>query len=576
MLDDRPSGFLTALEDFRRARRDAAMEAIISRFTGRSAELLSFDAVRQQLKGTVSEPAGLQDIPLDAIVGSVGRYTDFSRTFLPRRESDKERWARVRVVVEGLGNFPPIEVYQIGDAYFVLDGNHRVSVMRKQGAKSIHAYVSKVRTRIPLSPDVQPDELILLAEYTEFLERTRLDITRPNPHLTVTAPGRYRILEEQIAAQQFLLAQAQGHEVSFDDAATDWYDSVYLPVVQFIHERGILDEFPGRTETDLYVWISQHREQLTSELGWEVAPEAAAADLSEQHSPRPDRIVARVGGKILGALTPGEAEPETGAWRRGRVAQRDKLFADSLVAITGEADGWQVLDQAILIAQREGGRLLGLHVEPSGAKADSYQSQIARSEFEHRCEAAGVAGQFVVDVGPIAPTICGRARWADLVVAPLHHPPSAQPIARLRSGFRTLIRSCSRPILAVPSPRSRLERALLAYDGSAKADEALYVATYLAARWKIALVVLTVTTEEHAPSPAQARAQHYLAEQGVSATFAEERGLVFEAILRCASEHATDFTIMGGYGQNVMREMVLGSTVDEVLRTSEHPTLICR
>ena len=31
--------------------------------------------------------------PLDAIVGSVGRYQDFTRTFLPKHDSDQDRWA---------------------------------------------------------------------------------------------------------------------------------------------------------------------------------------------------------------------------------------------------------------------------------------------------------------------------------------------------------------------------------------------------------------------------------------------------------------------------------------------------
>ena len=83
---------------------------------------------------------------------------------MPRQDSDSGRWAGVKVAVTELGGLPPIEVYQIGEVYFVLDGNHRVSVAREVGARHIEAYVRQVTTKVPLSPDTEPDELIIKAE----------------------------------------------------------------------------------------------------------------------------------------------------------------------------------------------------------------------------------------------------------------------------------------------------------------------------------------------------------------------------------------------------------------------------
>ena len=94
-------------------------------------------------------------VPLDSIVGSVGRYEDFTRDFLPRRDSDKERWARVEFLANESTGLPPVELFQIGDAYFVNDGNHRVSVARQSGHTHIEAYVTDVHTRVPLSPGIQ-------------------------------------------------------------------------------------------------------------------------------------------------------------------------------------------------------------------------------------------------------------------------------------------------------------------------------------------------------------------------------------------------------------------------------------
>jgi nucleotide-binding universal stress UspA family protein len=149
-------------------------------------------------------------------------------------------------------------------------------------------------------------------------------------------------------------------------------------------------------------------------------------------------------------------------------------------------------------------------------------------------------------------------------------------MARLGSGMSAVIRRCSRPILAVPVSESRLGRALLAYDGSAKAEEALFVATYVAGCWQIPLVVVTVVEGSQALAQRQERARDYLAEHGVRATYERQDGPVAEAILKTADEHGSDLIIMGGYGRGPVAEVVLGSTVDQVLRASRRPLLICR
>ena len=579
MIDQSPPSFLAAVRDFQRARHKAALEDIMARLTGKSADLLSYEDVRQKLKARGTTARKLKEIPLDAIVGSVGRYTDFTRSFLPRRDSDQQRWARIQVAATGLVGLPPIEVYQIGEVYFVLDGNHRVSVARELGATHIQAYVIEVHTKVPLRPDVQPDDLILKAEYADFLERTRLNELRPEADLSVTVSGQYRALEEHIEVHRYFMGLEQEREIPYEEAVGHWYDEVYLPVVQAIRERGILRDFPGRTEADLYLWVSEHRVALEQALGWEIGPEAAAADLVAQFSPRPQRIVARVGEKILDAVTPDglKAGPPPGQWREEELeaCEYDRLFADILVPVSGEEMGWYALEQALEVARREEARLYGLHIVPSEAQRDGREAQAVQAEFNRRCQAAGILGELAVEVGGMARKICERARWTDLVVVNLAHPPAPQPIARLSSGFRTLIRRCARPVLAVPTA-SHLDRVLLAYDGSPKADEALFVATYLSCRWGITLVVLTVIETGRTTSETLARAQGYLETHSVQATFVKESGSVAEAILKTAEEHESDLIIMGGYGFSPVLEIVIGSAVDQVLRTSRQPMLICQ
>ena len=572
--------YYQAMLDFRQARRQAERELLMARLTGRSVELLSYETVRQMLKGNVSQQIGLKEIPLNAIVGSVGRYSDFTRSFLPRQDKDQERWARVQSKTSSMVGLPPIEVYQIGEVYFVRDGNHRVSVARQLGATQIEAYVTEVETRVPLTPDIQPDDLILKAEYTDFLELTNLDKIRPQANLTVTMAGQYPRLAEHIEVHRYFMGLEQRREIPYEEAVGHWYDQVYLPIVLGFREYGLLQSFPERTEADLYLWLSDHRAALEAALGWEIEPEAAAMDLVERFGPRAQRRILRISRELLEPLTPDdlEVEPTTGTWRRERLTMHrdDCLFADILVPVHSDESSWSAVAQAVEIACRENARLLGLHVVRSAAEKESDQVRAVQAEFARQCERLGVRGTLAVDVGRVARKICERSHWVDLVVVGLAHPPVAQPIARLSSGFRTLIRRCSTPVLAVPGVFSPLSRPLLAYDGSPKAKEALYIATYLAARGQVPVVVVTVVEGKRVPIDALDEAGNYLGNHGVQPILLEKVGPVASAILEAASEYGNDLILMGGYGYRLVREVVLGSAVDAVLRASRQPVLICR
>jgi nucleotide-binding universal stress UspA family protein len=158
----------------------------------------------------------------------------------------------------------------------------------------------------------------------------------------------------------------------------------------------------------------------------------------------------------------------------------------------------------------------------------------------------------------------------------LAHPPSPGRIAKLGSGFRTLIRRCPTPILAVPGVLSSMHRPLLAYDGSPKAKEALYLATYLAVRSQVGLTVVTVMEGERVTPNALAEAGEYAEAHGVQATLVQEHGPVAEVILKATAQGDSDLILMGGYGHSPVVEVVVGSTVDEVLRASRQPVLVCR
>lgn len=576
--DEVQLGFIEAREDFRRARRQAALEELMARLRGRSPRLLSYDEVRRQVGERSRIRRGLQDVPLDAIVGSVGRYEDFTRTFLPRSDSMQERWARVKAVATELEGWQPIEVYKLGDAYFVSDGNHRVSVARQMGLETIPAYVTEIKTRVPLTPDVDLEELVIKSRQADFLKKTALDRSRPDADLTVTDAGGYDGLEEHIQVHRYYMGLEQHRDISYEEAAAHWYDTVFLPVARVIRRRGLLREFPDRTEADLYLWLAEHRAELEEALGWEVADDVAAEDLASRRSTKPQRILARFGDRLWERFTPQELEPgpPAGEWRTRRLAAREeqRLFNDILVAINGEEQGWRALEQAIILAQREGSHVRGLHVVPEGERNEEAEQEI-RDRFEWRVGEVGLKGTLVVEEGKVPTMLCDRARWNDLLVIPLSYPPGEKVVQRLSSGFRSVVQRCPRPMLAVPGDPSPLNRPLLAFDGSAKSLEALFVVTYLAARWGFSPVVLTVV--EDAPvQDVVDEARSYLEQHGVEATYEVRLGDVVENMLGVAEVYQCDYIALGGYGARPVVEIVLGSKLNQLLRRSPMPTLICR
>ena len=560
-MDFNKPEYQTALDDFRGARQRAALQDIIARLTGRSNRLLSYEEVEKKLKLGDRSDRGVKQIPLAAIVGSVGRYTDFTRTFLPLDNQDQERWARVKAATTGPASpgMLPIDVYQVGEAYFVLDGNHRVSIARQEGMPTIDAHVIEVHTAVPLSPDTAPDDLILKAEFADFLEQTRAGELLPGVDLTLTVPGQYEKLKEHIDVHQYFMGLDLKRDIPYDEAVKDWYETVYLPIANATRERGLLRWFPNRTEADLYLWVSEHRAALEKELGWTVRPEAAATDLAVKQSSRAE-----------------SRQVKPGSWREAKMYDRytEHLFQDILVPLSGHPESWSAFDQALVFAGREGAHLHGLHIVKDETEKGGPKAQAIQAEFKRRCEAAGVPGSLLVEAGEIASKVSERAVLTDLVIVNAAHPPE-RGLHIFGSGLRSILMRCARPVLAVSSGSSPLDRALLAFDGSPKSKEALFVATYLAEQWKVSLTVVAVLDQPHITASVLDYPRAYLDLHELQAQFITAKGPV-STLKKVVDEHAINLLLMGSYSFPPLIEVVRGSAVSVMLREMRCPIFICR
>ena len=568
-----------AVADFRRARTRAKLEQIQAWLTGESAVLLDYEHVRKSVRALGQFDRGVQDIPISSIVGSVGRYTDFTRMFLPRQKDDVTRWARVKVAMTDMVGLPPIEVYKIDQVYFVLDGNHRISVARELGATHIQGYVTEVMTDVPLTPDIQPDDLILKAEYADFIFRTQIHQHQPEADLSVSVPGQYQKLKEHISVHRYYMGLELEREISQEEAVTHWFEEVYIPVIRIIRELGVLASFPGRTEADLYVWLMEYRAALAEQTGIEASMTPVVQDLVKRYSPTQHNKLERVGRRLLNVVTPKVLVdgPEPGMLQQRTKSRLQKvLFADILMAIDGSERGWRALSWLTEFAKLENTKLHGLHITRNQSGTKKQRVERVRAEFNQRLGDAGVKGDFAVVSGDVASLIVDRARWMDLVAISLSHPYESDPRSRGESGLRSIIRRNPTPVLAIPDIDFHLNRLLIAYDDSPKAREALFVATYLAGTCQTCLDVVAVAPALHLADEALRYAITYAEDHHVTAAFLREEGPAGTGILRVAEERGADMVIMGGYGFGPVAELALGSAVDEVLQSRSLPVLVCQ
>jgi Icc-related predicted phosphoesterase/uncharacterized ParB-like nuclease family protein len=292
-----------AQSDYETALRKSFWRSLFSWVTQSDNRLLSYDEVRKVLPVAGQHYAGFKTISIDQVVGSVGRYQDFDRVFLPTQKKTSGRWISIDEAHLRSDDLPPIEVYKIGDTYFVKDGHHRVSVARERGQKFIDATVVEVDIPVPIDKDANIDDILRLREQADFLVKTGLKNLRPDSNVELTLPGGYEKLIHHIEVHRWFMGEERKAEVQWSDAVAGWYDDVYSPLVQVIGQEQLLKDFPRRSESDLYLWIIEHLWYLREEYKGDVSLETAATSFRQEFAQRPRRWLNRLRKWLPGKKT---------------------------------------------------------------------------------------------------------------------------------------------------------------------------------------------------------------------------------------------------------------------------------
>src|SRR3972149_5534649 len=241
-----------AKSEFESARFNALLNNLKSYISGKENKLLSFEEISKGLNLHNQKYLGIRTVDVDDIVGSIDRYKDFDRFFLPVKTNLEHRWSNIYSAYKKNIDLPLVKLYKVGNIYFVLDGNHRLSVAKRMGIKYLDAEVIEFTTKIPVSREMDPIDMFILAEREKFLNLTKLKKNRPNIKIRLTVPGKY--------------------------------DFLSLPAINIIDKYKIIENFPNRTKSDLFVWIIGHKYYLKDKYGKEIELKEAAYDFSTRFS----------------------------------------------------------------------------------------------------------------------------------------------------------------------------------------------------------------------------------------------------------------------------------------------------
>jgi hypothetical protein len=272
--------------DFSKARLKAFFNSIGNFLSPGKHQLLAFDEVKSILKIRGEEYRGVIPVPLDMIIGSEGRYRDFARGFLPKHDYLRERWVKVDTAHYQDIILPPIRLYELGGAYFVRDGNHRVSVAKLQGAIEIDAEVVSLGSNVRIQKGMGIEELkeaLIAYEKKEFYAQTLFGQITDDANLDFTSPGAYDQIVEHILVHKYYLNEHTDQEIDFVFATDSWYREVYSPIAETIRSENLDTRFPGRTVSDLYLYIAKHWDSLKKSYSVHLSAPEAARDFTTRY-----------------------------------------------------------------------------------------------------------------------------------------------------------------------------------------------------------------------------------------------------------------------------------------------------
>jgi hypothetical protein len=232
----------------------------------RRERLLELDEVERRLKPFGRRYLGVRAVRLEALVGTDGRASSFTRDFRPLHAFSRERLRSLGGAFAD-GAFPPIVAVKLGEAYFVIDGHHRVALARRGGGEVIDADVTELVARVPLPAGADILEVVLRELERIFLEDSGLAEGRPGVRVAVSRPAHYLELLENIQVHGYHMMRGRGRALENAEIAADWYDAIYAPTLAAIEHLSRARIYRDAPPGDLFLVLHRHRRDAFPSTG---------------------------------------------------------------------------------------------------------------------------------------------------------------------------------------------------------------------------------------------------------------------------------------------------------------------
>jgi hypothetical protein len=255
-------------------------------------QLLPLGEVRQRLGLVTQAYTGVQPIQVDRIVGSLDRTVDFDRDFRPRHPGLAERLKNLRRQYPN-GDFPAINVYEVGGAFFVVDGHHRVALSRELGREFIDAEVIRLDTEYQLEGPIDALTLVHTDQQRRFMHESGLAEKCPDAVFELLRPDGYAELLANVHAFGYRRSMEARRLLSKLEIARLWYTEEYQPAVDAIHAVGLDRRYAYKTDADLFLWVESKRRSMEPMRPGTTWLEAAQAAAGEFHGPLTQRRLTR-------------------------------------------------------------------------------------------------------------------------------------------------------------------------------------------------------------------------------------------------------------------------------------------
>jgi len=172
--------------------------------------------------------------------------------------------------------------------------------------------------------------------------------------------------------------------------------------------------------------------------------------------------------------------------------------------------------------------------------------------------------------------ICEKANVTDMIVLGAHGEFARWGTKMMGATTEAISRQCDKPLFVAPKQVKEIKKILAPYDGSRNSNKALPLAGFFGIKFGAHVTVFAVDNNLEAAQSIAKEGKEYLSAYDIFVEIETRKGNPDEEIVRFSDEGNFDLIIMGAYGHSRIKEAILGSTTEQVMRNTQIPVILVK